>query len=59
MTNKLFVTAQGEELTLEDAVVRAMRGVTACEAIIKEQDILIEKLADRVNMLEATLLKNI
>lgn len=56
MGTKIFVTAQGEELTLEDTLIRAMRGVTALEAIVKEQDMLINALADRVNEMERTFL---
>ena len=56
MATKIFVTAQGEELTLEDTLIRAMRGVTALEAIVKEQDMLINALADRVNEMERTFL---
>ena len=57
MATKIFVTAQGEELTLEDTLIRAMRGVTALEAIVKEQDVLINALADRLNELENTYVK--
>ena len=56
MTQKIFVTAEGEELTLEDTLIRAMRSVTALNAIVKEQDILLDKLADRLNVLENTVL---
>ena len=57
MTQKIFVTAQGEELTLEDTLIRAMRGVTALESIVKEQDMLINALADRLNEIENTYIK--
>ena len=53
MATKIFVTAEGEELTLEDTLIRSMRSVTAFEAIIKEQDIQINTLFDRVIALEA------
>ena len=39
MATKIFVTAEGEELTLEDTLIRSMRSITALEKIIKEQDI--------------------
>ena len=55
MTTKIFVTAEGEELTIEDALVRAMRAVTAMEVIMKEQDTLMCALYDRVNLLEKTI----
>lgn len=55
MTTKIFVTAEGEELTIEDALVRAMRAVTAMEAIMKEQDTMMCALYDRVNLLEKTI----
>tara|TARA_R110002012_G_scaffold81786_1_gene206907 strand:+ start:4050 stop:4232 length:183 start_codon:yes stop_codon:yes gene_type:complete len=53
MATKIFVTAEGEELTLEDTLIRSMRGITALEAIIKEQDIQINTLFDRIIALEA------
>ena len=53
MGTKIFVTAEGEELTLEDTLIRSMRSITAFEAIIKEQDIQINNLFDRVIALEA------
>jgi hypothetical protein len=53
MATKIFVTAEGEELTLEDTLIRSMRSVTAFEAIIKEQDIQINTLFDRIIALEA------
>ena len=52
---KIFVTADGEELTIEDALVRAMRAVTAMEVIMKEQDTMMCALYDRVNLLEKTI----
>jgi len=55
MTSKIFVTAEGEELTIEDALIRSMRAVTAMEAIIKEQDTMMNALYDRVNLLEKTI----
>ena len=55
MTTKIFVTAEGEELTIEDALIRSMRAVTAMEAIMKEQDTLMCALYDRVNLLEKTI----
>ena len=55
MTTKIFVTAEGEELTIEDALIRSMRAVTAMEAIIKEQDTMMNALYDRVNLLEKTI----
>ena len=57
MAQKIFVTAEGEELTLEDTLIRAMRSVTALNAIVKEQDVLLDKLADRLNVLENTVLE--
>ncbi len=56
MTKPIFVTSEGEELELEVCIQRMMRATTAFEAIIKEQDILIDRLADRVNTLENTIL---
>lgn len=53
MATKIFVTAEGEELTLEDTLIRSMRGITALESIIKEQDIQINTLFDRIIALEA------
>ena len=56
MTNRIFVTKEGEELDLETCVQRLMRTASALEALVKEQDILVERLADRVNCLENTIL---
>ena len=53
MATKIFVTAEGEELTLEDTLIRSMRSITALERIIKEQDIQFNTLFDRVIALEA------
>tara|TARA_R110002012_G_scaffold29959_5_gene91654 strand:- start:5 stop:187 length:183 start_codon:yes stop_codon:yes gene_type:complete len=53
MGTKIFVTAEGEELTLEDTLIRSMRSITALEKIIKEQDIQFNTLFDRVIALEA------
>ncbi len=53
MTTKIFVTAEGEELTLEETLIRSMRSITALEKIIKEQDIQFNTLFDRVIALEA------
>lgn len=59
MTDKIFITSDGEELNLETTVVRLMRSATALEAIVKEQDILINVITDRLNVLESTVLDNI
>ena len=53
MGTKIFVTAEGEELTLEDTLIRSMRSITALEKIIKEQDIQFNTLFDRVIALDA------
>ena len=53
MGTRIFVTAEGEELTLEDTLIRSMRSITALEKIIKEQDIQFNTLFDRVIALEA------
>ena len=53
MGTKIFVTAEGEELTLEYTLIRSMRSITALEKIIKEQDIQFNTLFDRVIALEA------
>ena len=53
MGTKIFVTAEGEELTLEDTLIRSMRSITALEKIIKEQDIQFNTLFDRVIALES------
>lgn len=55
MGTKIFVTAEGEELTLEDTLIRSMRSITALEKIIKEQDIQFNTLFDRVIALEAVI----
>lgn len=59
MTDKIFITSDGEELNLETTVVRLMRSATALESIVKEQDILINVITDRLNVLESTVLDNI